>query len=241
MRAIGARPLLLGSALVGIVIVSALAVRESMRNAHERRAAAERTVRDYAMFAAYLYSTRGYLFALNRANMAYAAFHLDEPYKGSELPPPTAIPAIPDTTEHCGPAAKWPIYRFRLDLPSRRLQYVGSRPDSAVDAIIRDSIPKLAGSRTGMRFGFGYLFVEPPGGREAIAYARTQDSAGKLLAVYGYRSCYGVRDTADFSLMYRVVRVLPPMVPGYSEGGKKSAMYGMMSSRGALPMKVANT
>src|SRR5436190_1502383 len=226
MRAIGARPLLLGSALVGIVIVSALAVRESMRNAHERRAAAERTVRDYAMFAAYLYSTRGYLFALNRANMAYAAFHLDEPYKGSELPPPTAIPAIPDTTEHCGPAAKWPIYRFRLDLPSRRLQYVGSRPDSAVDAIIRDSIPKLAGSRTGMRFGFGYLFVEPPGGREAIAYARTQDSAGKLLAVYGYRSCYGVRDTADFSLMYRVVRVLPPMVPGYSEGGKKSAMYG---------------
>src|SRR5438876_11288653 len=63
MRAIGARPLLLGSALVGVVVVSALAVRESMRNAQERRAAAERTVRDYAMFASYLYSTRGYLFA----------------------------------------------------------------------------------------------------------------------------------------------------------------------------------
>ena len=38
MRAIGARPLLLGSALVGIVVVSALAVRESMGNARERMA-----------------------------------------------------------------------------------------------------------------------------------------------------------------------------------------------------------
>ena len=51
MRAYGARPLLLGAALLGIVIVSALAVRESMRNAQERRAAAERTVKDFAKFA----------------------------------------------------------------------------------------------------------------------------------------------------------------------------------------------
>jgi signal transduction histidine kinase len=235
MRAIGARPLLLGSALVGIVIVSALAVRESMRNAQERRAAAERTVREYAMFAAYLYSTRGYLFGLNRANMAYAAFHLDQPYTRSELPPPTAIPAIPDTTEHCGPAAKWPIYRFRIDMPSRQVQYVGARPDSAVNAIIRDSIPKRAGSPQGMRFGFGYLFVDAPGGREAIAYARTQDSSNKLLAVYGYRSCYAVRDVGDYDLMYRVVRVLPPMVPGYSEGQYKSAATGSSTPK-ASPM-----
>ena len=106
MRAIGARPLLLGSALLGIVVVSALAVRESMGNARERRAAAERTVRDYAMFASYLYSTRGYLFALGRVNVAFAAFHLDQPYTRNELPPPTVIPAIPDSTERCGPASE---------------------------------------------------------------------------------------------------------------------------------------
>ena len=41
MRAIGARPLLLGGALLGIVVVSALALRESMSVAQERRAAAE--------------------------------------------------------------------------------------------------------------------------------------------------------------------------------------------------------
>src|SRR5947207_637716 len=133
MRAIGARPLLLGSALLGIVVVSALAVRESMGNARERRAAAERTVRDYAMLA--------------------------------------------------------------------------SRPWV-------------------MRAGFGYLFVEPAGGRETIAYVRTRDSAGQLLAVYGYRSCYGVRDTSDYSLMYKIVRVLPPMVPGYSEEGTRSGLAG---------------
>jgi len=57
---------LLGGALLGIVVVSALAVRESMNNAHERRAAAERTVRDYAKFASYLYTTRAYLSARER-------------------------------------------------------------------------------------------------------------------------------------------------------------------------------
>jgi signal transduction histidine kinase len=70
---------------------------------------------------------------------------------------------------------------------------------------------------------FGYLFVEAPVGRETVAYAPTYDSAGKLLAVYGYRSCYGVRDTMDYSNMYRIVRVLPPMLPGYVEEGSPAA------------------
>jgi len=94
MRAIGARPLLLGGALLGIVVVSALALRESMSVAQERRAAAERTVKDYAMFASYLYATRGYLFARDRANLAYVAFHLDQPYTRAELPPLSAIPVV---------------------------------------------------------------------------------------------------------------------------------------------------
>ena len=59
--------MLLGAALLGIVVVSALAVRESMHNARERKEAAERTVRDYARFASYLYTTRAYLFARERA------------------------------------------------------------------------------------------------------------------------------------------------------------------------------
>ena len=70
MRAYGARPLLLGAALLGIVVVSALAVLESMHNARERKEAAVRTVRDYAMFASYLYTTRAYLFARERAAAA---------------------------------------------------------------------------------------------------------------------------------------------------------------------------
>ena len=215
MRAIGARPLLLGGALLGIVVVSALALRESMSVAQERRAAAERTVKDYAMFASYLYATRGYLFARDRANLAYVAFHLDQPYTRAELPPLSAIPVIPDTTERCGP--NWSIYKFRIDLPARTIQYAQTRPQPAIAAIIRDSIPKLANARWVKGAGFGYLFVDAPTGRESISYARALDSAENVIAVYGYRSCYGVRDTMDYSRMYKIVRVLPPMVPGYSE------------------------
>jgi signal transduction histidine kinase len=227
MRAYGARPLLLGGALVGIVVVSALAVRDSMRNARERRAAAERTVRDYAMFASYLYTTRAYLFARDRALFqAYVAIHPSDPWIRSELPPVTALEAIPDTTERCGPSARWPIYRFRLDLPSRTVTYAGARPAPQIDAIIRDSIPKLANGRWVKSAGFGYLFVDGPVGRETVAYAPVVDSARNVLAVYGYRSCYGVRDTMDYSTIYRVVKVLPPMMPGYVEEGTHSTLAG---------------
>jgi signal transduction histidine kinase len=227
MRAYGARPLLLGGALVGIVVVSALAVRESMRNARERKAAAERTVRDYAMFASYLYTTRAYLFARDRALFqAYVAIHPSDPWIRSELPPVTALAAIPDTTERCGPSAQWPIYRFRLDLPSRVLTYAGVRPAPQIDAIIRDSIPKLANGNWVRSAGFGYLFVDGPEGRETVAYSPAVDSARKVLAVYGYRSCYGVRDTMDYSTIYRVVKVLPPMVPGYVEESTRLTMTG---------------
>lgn len=224
MRAYGARPLLLGGALLGIVVVSGLAVLESMRNARERRAAAEHTVRQYAMFASYLYSTRAYLFARDRALFeAYRKIHPSDPWIRSALPPVTALAAIPDTTERCGPAANWPIYRFRLDLPSGSVTYAGGRPTPVVDRIIRDSIPKLANARWVKRARFGYLFVDPPGGRETVAYAPVLDSADNVLAVYGYRSCYGVRDTSDYSMIYKIVKVLPPMVPGYVEEATRTS------------------
>ena len=218
MRAYGARPLLLGGALVGIIVVSALAVLESKRNARERREAAESTVRDYAMFASYLYTTRAYLFARDRALYeAYRPIHPSDPWVRSALPPVTALAPIPDTTERCGPSAKWPIYRFRLDLPARTITYAGGRPAPQIETIIRDSIPKLANAPWVRRARFGYLFVDAPDGREAVAYAPAFDSDTSLLAVYGYRSCYGVRDTMDYSTIYKIVKVLPPMVPGYGE------------------------
>lgn len=219
--------MLLGGALIGIVVVSALAVRESVRNTQERRAAAERTIRDYAMFASYLYTTRAYLSARDRTLFqAYVAIHPSEPWVESALPPASVIAAIPDTTERCGPARQWPIYRFRLDLPSGSLTYAGGRPAPPIDRIIRDSMPKLAKQPWVRKARFGYLFVDAPGGREAVSYAPAYDSSENLLAVYGYRSCYGVRDTSDYSTIFKVVRVLPPMVPGYIEEATRSTYSG---------------
>lgn len=225
MRSYGVRPFVLGGALLGIVVVSALAVRESMVHGRERKTAAERTVRDYAMFASYLYTTRAYLFARERSR-AFDPIHPGDPWVRSQLPPVTALAAIPDTMEKCGPREKWPVYRFRVDLPSRAVTYAGVHPVSQIDKIIRNSIPILADAPWVKRSGFGYLFVDPPGGRETIAYSAAVDSANSVIAVYGYRSCYGVRDTADYSLMYRIVKVLPPMVPGYVEEGTRSTLTG---------------
>ncbi|MGH7652956.1 MAG: sensor histidine kinase [Gemmatimonadaceae bacterium] len=223
MRVYGARPLLLGAALLGIVVVSALAVRDSMANARERKAAAERTIRDYAMFASYIYTSRAYLFARDRTLFqAYLPVHPSDPWIPGTLPPASVLAAVPDTTERCGPSENWPIYRFRVMMPSRTVTYAGGRPDAGIDAIIRDSIPKLAVKPWVRGARFGYLFVDGPVGREAVSYAPAYDSANKLLAVYGYRSCYGVRDTSDYSIMYKVVRVMPPQVPGYLDSRSRT-------------------
>ena len=237
MRSYGVRPLVLGGALLGIVVVSALAVLESMHNARDRKLAAERTVRDYAMFASYLYTTRAYLFTRERAR-AFDPIHPGMPWIRSQLPPATVLAANPDTTEQCGPPGQWPVYRFRLDLPSRAITYAGVRPVSEIDRIIRDSLPALANAPWVKRSGFGYLFIEPPGGRETIAYSAALDSAEKIIAVYGYRSCYGVRDTSDYSQMYRIVKVLPPMVPGYVEEDVRSTVT---APRGDSSEKVTGT
>lgn len=227
MRTYGTRPLLLGGALLGVVVVSALAVRESMMNARERKAAAERTVRDYAKFASYIYTSRAYTLARERTLFqAYIPLHPSEPWAASALPPASILPPVPDSMERCLPPAQWPIYRFRVMLPSRTVTYAGGRPAREIERIIRDSLPKLAKETWIRSARFGYLFVDGPGGRETVAYAPAYDSADKLLAVYGYRSCYGVRDTMDFSVLYKVVRVLPPMVPGYAEEGVKPPPMG---------------
>jgi signal transduction histidine kinase len=216
--------LLLGGALLGIVVVSAFAVRDSLRNVRERKMAAEQTVRDYARFASYLYSTRAYLFARDHALFeGFRPIHPSDPWIRSQLPPPTVLAAIPDTTERCGPQESWPIYRFRVDLPSRSVTYAGARPAPQIQAIIRDSIPTLATQPLVIRARFGYLFVDAPGRRETVAFAPVVDSDTTVLAVYGYRSCYGVRDTSDYSIIWRIVKVLPPMMPGSVEESTREA------------------
>ncbi|HEY0527559.1 MAG TPA: HAMP domain-containing sensor histidine kinase [Gemmatimonadaceae bacterium] len=242
------RPILLAGALLSIVLGAVLGVRESVRAHHAQQESARHTVTDYANFAAYLYTTRAYLFARDRALFgAYVPIHPSDPWVRSKLPPPTALAMVPDTTERCGPAQSWPIYRFRMDMDTHALTFApGYQPDARVLALIRDSVPKLAAKDWIKRTGFGYMFVDSP--REAIAFGTAMDSSQKVLAVYGYRSCYGVRDTSDFARMYEVVKVLPPslthMMPTDSlltltvmdgegrilyqapKGGPKSSVYG---------------
>ncbi|HEY5087899.1 MAG TPA: HAMP domain-containing sensor histidine kinase, partial [Gemmatimonadaceae bacterium] len=78
--------------------------------------------------------------------------------------------------------------------------------------LIRDSIPKLAVTPAIVAWHFGYLFVQSHGFPEAIAYTPLRDSTGRVLAVYGYRSCYGTYDVWDFALVHRVARIVPPFL-----------------------------
>jgi hypothetical protein len=122
------RTILVGVTLAMIVGGAALSLRDAIRSAREQREAAQRTLDAYAHFASYLYETRVYLMARERTVMqAFVKLGPDDPWTGP-LPPPTIIPAIPDTGEACARSPLWEIYRFRMDMPSRTLTVVGGTP-----------------------------------------------------------------------------------------------------------------
>src|SRR5665213_166414 len=207
----GLRMILVGVTLAMIVGGAALALRDAFRSAREQRVAAQRTLDAYAHFASYLFSTRVYLMARERTVLqAFVKLGPDDPWSGP-LPPVTVIPAIPDTGEACAHSKSFPIYRFRLDLPSGALSVIGGTPSAEAMHLIRDSIPKLAVSPPVALWHFGYLFLQSKA-PEVIAYSPVRDSTGRVLAVYGYRSCYGTYDVWDFMVVHRVARIVPPFL-----------------------------
>ena len=154
------RTALIGVTLAMIVGGAALALRDAVRSAREQRAAAERTLNAYAQFASYLFMTRVYLMARERTVLqAFVKLGPDDPWSGP-LPPVSIIPAIPDTGEACAHSKRFPIYRFRLELPSGSLTVVGGTPSAEAMHLIRDSIPKLAVSEPVNSWHFGYLFLQ---------------------------------------------------------------------------------
>jgi signal transduction histidine kinase len=206
------RTILVGVTLATIVGGAALSLRDAVRANRQQREAAQRTLDAYAHFASYLYVTRVYLRARERTVLqAFVKLGPDDPWSGP-LPPPTVIPAVPDTGETCAQSSQWKIYRFRLDLPSGALTVVGGTPSAEAMRLIRDSLPKLAVSPPVKSWHFGYLFVNSPGFPEAIAYTPVRDTSGRVLAVYGYRSCYGTYDVWDYALVRRAARIVPPFL-----------------------------
>lgn len=205
------RTAIIGVMLAMIVGGAALALRDAVQTAREQREAAQRTLNAYAQFASYLFMTRVYLMARERTVLqAFVRLGPDDPWSGP-LPPVSIIPAIPDTGEACAHSKRFPIYRFRLDLPSRALTVVGGTPSAEAMRLIHDSIPKLAVGEPVSSWHFGYLFLQSTV-PEAIAYTPVRDSTGRVLAVYGYRSCYGTYDVWDLMLVHRVARIVPPFL-----------------------------
>jgi signal transduction histidine kinase len=208
------RTILIAATLAMIIGGAALSLRDSIRVAREQRNAEQRTLNAYAHFASYIFGTRIYLQARERTVLqAFLKLGPDDPWTGP-LPPVTVIPAIPDTGEACAHSKSFEIYRFKLDLASRKLDIVGGTPSSEAMRLIRDSIPLLAVTPGVSTWHFGYLFLQSQGFPEAIAYTPVRDSTGRVLAVYGYRSCYGTYDVWDYMLIHRVARIVPPFLTG---------------------------
>ena len=140
--------ILVGVTLAMIVGGAALALRDALRAAREQRIAAQRTLDAYAHFASYLFSTRVYLMARERTVLqAFVKLGPDDPWSGP-LPPVTVIPAIPDTGEACAHSKSFPIYRFRLDLPSRALSVIGGTPSAEAMELIFQ-LRRIAGAHLG--------------------------------------------------------------------------------------------
>ncbi|HEX5727219.1 MAG TPA: HAMP domain-containing sensor histidine kinase [Longimicrobiaceae bacterium] len=205
------RPVLAVLLALVLVIAGALAFRaEAVARYH--RATAERTVRDYAGFAAYLVgSSTGRL--LNR-ELGYAFHPVDLAMHASAgaLPPPAVLAADTAEFNRCrGALPAGARYWFRLDLRTGALATTGASVSPALARWLRAGI-RPAEYRAGWLFAF--LFGAPEGRPQQVIYTLREAPDGGAV-VYGFNTCFRADGGSSvFRLAEQQAQALPPTLAG---------------------------
>lgn len=208
------RSTMLVAVLLLTVVLAAVLAYEAWLAAHSHRVTAERTLRDYATFAAWEYSSS--IKEALYANIAWLFTPIGHEYplkKGEHLKDPGVL--LRPEAEHklCpGDSAQ---YAFRLDLKKGTLTFAGHPPNAQQQAWIRDTI--LADLKHYKRdLSYAALTGWPMHGRPAysIVYQLKWHEGGTPAAAYGVRFCVESFAAGSFQSVMRKYQILPPSLTG---------------------------
>ncbi|MGH7467307.1 MAG: sensor histidine kinase [Longimicrobiales bacterium] len=201
-----AAPLLLVLVLAGVLTLQALAAERS------KRVTAERTLGDYANFAAFIIASAARQEVERRLLYAFGPVRALSPQTGAPLPAPLVLTRDRSETNRCVASGVHAPSYVRLDLPGQRLTVDGAPLPAAATRWLADTLALIARSST--RDGLtGQLFADQ---HQAglLAYQVLRDTTGTPFAVYAKSNCLYVDKESVFAMAMARTPVLPPTLTG---------------------------
>ena len=213
-RAPRSRSTMLVSVLLLTVVLAAGLAYEAWNAAHSHRVTAERTVREYATFAAWEYNSSVKELLYSNIAWLFAPIAHEEPLKqGMGLKPPAVLLRAEAKHKLC-PGDSTP-YAFRLDVATRTMTFAGTPPNAVQQAWIRDTI--LSGLSTyGRDYSYSAVTGHPSRGKppHSIVYQVKWHAGGTPAAVYGVQFCVESFAAGSFATIMRKYQLLPPSLTG---------------------------
>ncbi len=202
--------------LVAILLLTLLAsgflTYEAWDAARRHRAAAERTLREYAAFAAWefnisvkeqLYSTLVWVLGPVRSMELHAP--------GAPLPSPEILAGSVRPSYRCD--ADQPASLFRVDIGTRKLVPGGTPMSPAMNAWVRDTIlADVTQGRYATDYNYAAVFGTVAGERRGVVYQVKWDARKRPVAAYGFEFC--IRRFAPPNIQAVLLKgaVLPPSI-----------------------------
>ena len=193
---------------------SATLAEKALVAARSHQRTAQRTLRNYAAFGAWIFATiaRERLSVTMRAAFApLDAVRLGSP--GAPLPDPTVVLASAQRADPCDGAAAARRFAFRYEPGDGSLATAGAAPPrpsrlwlDALTAVRRSAESRLA--------PFGFLYGASGSAAEPLAYALVRDRGGRVRAVYGFPTCALTGPHSVFARLTAERPLLPTALTG---------------------------
>ena len=226
-RSGGRRVPLLVALLVATLALAAVLAYQAQDAARSHRAAAERTLRDYAEFAA-----MG--FAMHAKDMLYSRMYMalgrigerrlrDRPGDGPIRPTlggDQASASHGGGTESVDPCAGGPaLMYFKLDLETGTLATSDACRSAALRRWLLDTVPAHARAHYNKSYDVAYIYTSLEDEPRVIAYRLKHDSANNPLVAYGFEANRARIGSPILKAVMEHTPLLPPSLTGGRPNG----------------------
>lgn len=195
--------------LVCTAALASILAWDAWRSQTSHRETAERTLRDYASFAAWEFAAGSKEVLYNTLIWVFEPLAHHKPLPpGKELPPPSIL----DSKELAGLQCQADSLRFffRLDLRDGAFTSSGHPPAQAVATWIRDTVPHHAARDYTKDWSYAAIFGTVGDVPRALAYQVKWDSEKRQVAAYGFPLCLQQFAAPLFTMLLRKYPLLPP-------------------------------
>lgn len=192
--------------LLTMALAAALAL-EAWRAARSHRETAERTLRDYASFAAWEFSASAKMKIYWNVLYLFSPVVHEQPLHAGEPLEDPAVILRPAARERLCPSAD--PFAFRLVLPSGNAMFAGAIPGPERQRQIRDAV--LA-DLPGYERIWGYRTITRQSGAAplSLVYQVKWSEHGDMAAVYGTEFCVSAMAASVFDTLMETGTLLPP-------------------------------